>query len=313
MWNILLLISVGLLTGCRSTTPVSRSSTPDSYWVDQSQAQPSVAFTQRHVPTRPSWTGPSNVQDPATDSLLEPVSSSGEAFTSYTVQKGDSLWSLSKRFGVSVAQLAEANHLSKNATIRVGQKLSIPTTSGLVDYRGCPTSIYVVKAGDSLSKIAQRLGTSVQALKSANQLQSDTIRIGQKLKVPSSCEQQANQPAQETLAPIDTQQYTVKPGDTLSLIAARSGTHVADLMAWNQIQDARQLRAGQVLTIPTQQQLIDNEPSGSANVFVPVVEIDESLPVTVVSPQQDLPDGFGDDDWLDATDAVLVVPVEDTR
>lgn len=98
---------------------------------------------------------------------------------SYTVKAGDSVWGIAKRNGISMAQLIEANHI-KNNFIYPGQVLTLTTGAT------APTSAgktYTVKAGDSLWSIAQRNNTSVAQLKSANNLHSDLILIGQVLKL----------------------------------------------------------------------------------------------------------------------------------
>lgn len=98
---------------------------------------------------------------------------------SYTVKAGDSVWGIAKRNGISMAQLIEANHI-KNNFIYPGQVLTLTTGAT------APTSTgktYTVKAGDSLWSIAQRNNTSVAQLKSANNLHSDLILVGQVLKL----------------------------------------------------------------------------------------------------------------------------------
>ncbi|MCP6682626.1 3D domain-containing protein [Bacillus nakamurai] len=104
-----------------------------------------------------------------------------------TVQKGDTLWGISQKNGVNLKDLKEWNQLSSDL-ILAGEKLTISsvetTTSGQ----------YTVKEGDSLWKIAQKFGTSVNNLKSLNNLQSDIIYAGTALKVKGQA--QAVQPAQ---------------------------------------------------------------------------------------------------------------------
>ncbi|KXZ15174.1 peptidoglycan-binding protein [Bacillus nakamurai] len=104
-----------------------------------------------------------------------------------TVQKGDTLWGISQKNGVNLKDLKEWNQLSSDL-ILAGEKLTISsvetTTSGQ----------YTVKEGDSLWKIAQKFGTSVNNLKSLNNLQSDIIYAGTVLKVKGQA--QAVQPAQ---------------------------------------------------------------------------------------------------------------------
>lgn len=97
---------------------------------------------------------------------------------------------------------------------------------------------YTVRAGDSLWKIAQRYGTTVEALKAANNLTSDNLQIGQVLKIPAA-----------QSGPSPSLQYTVRPGDTLWLIAQRYGTTVEALKAANNL-TTDLLNIGQTLKIP---------------------------------------------------------------
>lgn len=99
--------------------------------------------------------------------------------TTYRVRRGDTLGGIARRHGVSVAELRRWNNLS-TTVIRVGQRLSIHergTVSGPITYR--------VRRGDSLSTIAKRHGVTIRDLKRWNSLRSNTIRIGQRLKIHS--------------------------------------------------------------------------------------------------------------------------------
>ena len=93
----------------------------------------------------------------------------------YIVKSGDSLWSISKKYGISVDELKTENNLKSN-TLSIGQKLLLPTST--------TNNIYIVKKGDSLYKIANNYNTTVSKLKSANNLKSDTLSIGQQLIIP---------------------------------------------------------------------------------------------------------------------------------
>ena len=97
-----------------------------------------------------------------------PYSKTGNNNT-YIVAKGDSLWTIAKKYNVSVDELKKANKLSTNL-IKVGQKLIIPSKNE-----------YIVQKGDSLWKIASKYNTSVDSLKKINNLKTDVLQIGQKL------------------------------------------------------------------------------------------------------------------------------------
>jgi len=132
------------------------------------------------------------------------ASTTASGATSHTVASGDTVWDLARRYGVSVAAITRANDLDARATIRVGQKLSIPggtaagtspATSGgaapqlatgdnLGDFGGT-TQTYTVVAGDTLARIASRFGVSTSSIVSANGIKNPSlIRIGQRLTIP---------------------------------------------------------------------------------------------------------------------------------
>lgn len=152
----------------------------------------------------------------------------------YTVQSGDTLYSIAKKYDVSVDAIKEANNLPNN-TLTIGQILIIPTEE--TDY-----ILYTVVAGDSLYAIARKYGLTMQELMEFNNLGSTLLSIGQVLKIPVAVE--------ETIPPVAETTYTVKSGDSLYSIAKKYNTTVSDLMTYNRL-TSNLLSIGQVLKIPT--------------------------------------------------------------
>lgn len=148
----------------------------------------------------------------------------------YTVQSGDSLWSIAKKLGVTVDELKQANNLTSN-TLRIGQVLKIPSKQIIEE------NVYIVKSGDSLYKIAQAYNTTVDELKRLNNLTSNTLSIGQVLKLP-------------TKEITEENTYIVKSGDSLYKIAQQYNITVSELMNFNNLTSTT-LSIGQVLKIPT--------------------------------------------------------------
>ena len=99
----------------------------------------------------------------------------------YTVKSGDTLWSIANANDMTVAQLKQKNDLS-NDTIYVGQKLNVSSAKS-ISATSTASATYTVKSGDSLWKIASANGTTVNQLKSLNNLSSDLIYVGQQLKL----------------------------------------------------------------------------------------------------------------------------------
>jgi murein DD-endopeptidase MepM/ murein hydrolase activator NlpD len=97
------------------------------------------------------------------------------SFKPYVVQKGDSLYSISKRHGVTIGSIISANQLDEAYLIRVGTVLRLPNMSGI---------FYTVRKGDSLSSITARYGVDMNRLVDVNDLASSTIYAGQRLFVP---------------------------------------------------------------------------------------------------------------------------------
>ena len=95
----------------------------------------------------------------------------------YTVKKGDTLYSISKYFNITTSDLYNYNNLKSN-TLSIGQVLKIPSNSNIE-----PELIYIVKKGDSLYSIAKKYNTTVDSIKKKNNLKSNILSIGQELKI----------------------------------------------------------------------------------------------------------------------------------
>ncbi len=141
---------------------------------------------------------------------VEPAPATLEGVQTHTVAAGESLSRIAARYGVSVRELQQLNEIKDPNRVRIGQKLKLPAYA-----ESAPSAApaapkketkparpvvaaqgeYVVQSGDSLSRIAARHGTTVAALKEANGLKSDVIRIGQKLKIPAGASKPASAPA----------------------------------------------------------------------------------------------------------------------
>ena len=110
------------------------------------------------------------------------------SFITYTVKKGDTLYSIAKKYGVTVNQILVDNNLNNN-NLSIGQTLKIRTDENLVeecfgeDYTPPTNKTYTVKKGDSLYSIAKKYSTTVDSIKTKNNLKTNTLQIGQVLKI----------------------------------------------------------------------------------------------------------------------------------
>lgn len=154
----------------------------------------------------------------------------------YIVQKGDSLWGIANKYGLSVDKLKELNNLSSN-NLSIGQKLLVKDTSSSDDVG----VYYTVKSGDTLYGIANKYGLSVDDLKTMNNLSSNNLFIGQMLLVSGTAEDIDNS--------LDYDTYIVKSGDNLYAIARIYGTTVDKLKDINNL-SSNLLSIGQKLLVP---------------------------------------------------------------
>lgn len=150
----------------------------------------------------------------------------------YTVTKGDTLYSIARKFNTTVDAIKTANNLTSDM-LQIGQVLIIPEKKPDLE-----TTKYTVQKGDSLWKIASQFNTSVAKLRELNNLKTDVLQIGQVLIVPTT-----GIDIEETIL------YTVKPGDTLWSIANRYNVNVNEIRKLNNL-ESDFLQVGQVLRIP---------------------------------------------------------------
>jgi murein DD-endopeptidase MepM/ murein hydrolase activator NlpD len=193
---------------------------------------------------------------------------------SYKVVRGDTIFSISKRFGVSMEALRRANGLSSKAQIHTGQTLQLPgdnasedtqvaeemsrqgsrsggrstrsreeAPSDTTDGRSAAGRVinvegravtYTVKKGDNLAKVADKLNTSVADLKADNNLKKSAIHPGQVLKGPRKT----------------AKAYVAAPGDSVEEVATRFGVTTRALRAENGLSRNAQIRPGQKLRLP---------------------------------------------------------------
>lgn len=160
----------------------------------------------------------------------EPSEDLNVPVATYTVERGDSLYSIANRFGTTVDTLKKLNNLTNNL-LSIGQILKLPTTEDI----STTEESYIVQSGDTLYSIARKFNTNVNELIRLNNLSGTALRVGQILKLPSTT---------ETTQTI----YTVKRGDSLYSIAKTFNTTVDEIKRLNNLTN-NLLNVGQILII----------------------------------------------------------------
>lgn len=149
----------------------------------------------------------------------------------YTVKAGDNLYKIANQYNTTVVELKKLNNL-KSDVLQIGQVLKISDSSSI---EGPQTgNVYTVVAGDSLYRIANRFGVTVNDIMRANNLSNSNLSIGQKLIIPST---------------VENQVYTVVSGDNLYKIAQQFNTSVKAIQELNNLSTTL-LSIGQKLLIP---------------------------------------------------------------
>ncbi len=231
----------------------------------------STASGARASPTRPEPGRPVQTDSGPAAGGPEPVpvTSGAPRFETYRVEPGDSLWQIAKDYDISLDELLKANNMTKQSVIRVGQSIRVPVVApelapappseqllegGSVDVS---STAYTVQPGDTLTRIANRFGTTVAEIKSANNRRRDTILVGETLIVPvgevlpAEAARRAKPPARSTETTPPNGQYThvVQAGENPTMIAGKYGMRTADLIRLNGNFDPRRLYVGQVLIV----------------------------------------------------------------
>jgi len=161
----------------------------------------------------------------------------------YQLKEGDSLWTIAKRFGVKVEDIAKANGISPDKTLKIGDKLLIPGGLHKQVAQTKPSQktttpqggvVYQVRKGDSLWSIAKRQGVSVESIAKANNISlNKTLQIGEKLLIPGKggSKQVASSGAKSTLKVVREGVLVRKgPGTNHSpLFKLNRGTQVVSL------------------------------------------------------------------------------------
>lgn len=174
--------------------------------------------------------------------------------TLHVVQRGETLFSIAQRYGLTTDAIARANGIINPSNIRAGDRLLIPLDGEVVEVEVPET--YTVQPADNLQAIATAFGTDVATLVSLNGLDNpNALFVGQvlTLRVASAPDDAASPPDEggQTAAPSGiTVTHRVQGGETLFSIAQRYGVAMSVIQETNGIEDASRIFSGQDLLIP---------------------------------------------------------------
>ncbi len=196
-----------LMAGCKKEQEVEPAVVPDVATNAEPRFEPYAPET--NVPGPIDTNPPGTMSLPETNAAMIPtpglpgtaavVAPAGT--TEYSIARGDSFSSIAKKFGVSVRAITDANPNVVPTKLQIGQKLQVPAPTAApapgAEYApvsspapvaaasgSASSKSYTVKSGDTLSKIASQHRVTVKAVRSANNLKTDRIKVGQKLKIP---------------------------------------------------------------------------------------------------------------------------------
>ena len=165
----------------------------------------------------------------------------------YTVQRGDTLSAIARRYGTTVQEIVDINNIQNPDLIYPGDRLRILTNSTIQgnEERGTGSITYTVQRGNTLSQIAREYNVSVEHIVELNDIENpNLIYPGQKLRITESDVTE--------LSPVDNSidvYYVVKSGDTLNGIAKRFGITLNDILQYNDIQNPNLIYPGQTIKI----------------------------------------------------------------
>ncbi|MDD1825738.1 N-acetylmuramoyl-L-alanine amidase [Photobacterium pectinilyticum] len=171
--------------------------------------------------------------------ILSNATSSTGSVSQHKVSRGESLSVIASKYGTSTQALMKLNNL-KSSSLAIGQVLKIPgsaSSSSSSSAVKTKTITHTVKSGEYLGKIASRYKVSVADIKRENRLKSETVRVGQKLRITVEVKD------------VPLRKHKVARGDYLGKIASKYGVSVNSIRQANKLR-SDELAIGQVLIIP---------------------------------------------------------------
>lgn len=196
-----------------------------------------------------------------------------QQFVEYKIKEGDCLWTISRKFQLSIQDVAEINGIDEEEILSPGLLIKIPQnqTNTSTNELSTATIVHTVQKGESLWDIAQKYRLSLDCISSANNLgKPDLLYIGQEINIP--IEKSENKPEgtpelsfktdksnykgvssslnREFKELVKETDYSVKAGESLWTIAQNYQVSLKELSEINDLEDAKKLSVGQIIKIP---------------------------------------------------------------
>jgi LysM repeat protein len=238
-------------TGTSTITPTTGSATTTATSTAGTATSTVTPTAENPTPSTARTSNPASTETPASPVVTSPqttfpvTSSIPASPTVYTVQPGETLFSIGQTYGIPTELLAAANNLANADLIMPGDQLFIPSPDGHLPPEAPLAGVHIVAPGDAMSTIASTFGVTVQTLMDFNNISdADVIHVGTIIKIPKTT---------STVSAPGTGILTtdvVQTGDTLYSISQRFGVSVDAIMAANNLSDRNTVSVGQVLLIP---------------------------------------------------------------
>jgi len=216
------LLGVLLIAGCnkKTDTDLTQNNTGLPPIPPVETNWPAPVPTDTNVAPLP----PVPVPEPVVVAPPPPAEPVVTGLSEHTISKGESFYTLGKKYGVGFKAIADANPGVNPNRLKIGDKIKIPPpkTPGAAALNGTAAPVadgvaktYKVKSGDNLGKIGKIFGVTPKQLRAANNLRTDQIKVGQTLKIP--VKEPEPLPPVESIPPVPAAPAAVPPATTPGL------------------------------------------------------------------------------------------------
>jgi LysM repeat protein len=171
-----------------------------------------------------------------------------KSYIVHKVEKGETLYALSRKYNVDVQSIIDANPGSKNG-INVGQEIIIPTQVSIQNVATQDKIVHTVASGESLYRIGRKYDVRVSDIRSWNNLRNNTLSVGQKLTIYLTPQQAAVIHKQKEVMETNGKKiHVVNRGETLFSISSKYNISISDLREWNRL-ESNIINIGQELIV----------------------------------------------------------------